>query len=93
MTSTRPPRERETEEVIKSIRRQIQHSLEPRVAEEDPWGLAEVIALRNELDAVAIRTVKRLRTAGYTWSAIGYSLGVSADRALQRYSHKIENLP
>lgn len=87
MTAPRAPRERETDEVIQSIRRQVR-SLEGKVAEEDPWALAEVVALRDELDAIATRTVNRLRAAGYTWNDIGLNLRISGKTAQMRYSRK-----
>lgn len=82
-------RMKETEEVVSGIRRQIR-SLERRAAEEDPWTVDEMLRLRDELDAAAVRTVGRLRQTGYTWQDIGFAIGVSALTAHKRYASKIQ---
>lgn len=80
---------KETEEVVSGIRRQIR-SLERRAAEEDPWTVDEMLRLRDELDAAAVRTVGRLRQTGYTWHDIGFAIGVSPQTAFKRFAHKID---
>jgi hypothetical protein len=78
----------EAEDFVAVIGRHI-GSLEELAAEEDPWTVAEMLRLAGELEAAAVRTVKRLRDTGYTWETIGTSLGISAGTAQVRYSRKI----
>lgn len=84
----RTKREKTTEEAISGIRRQMR-SLEARAAYEDPWVVADMLALRDELDAMAVRTVGRMRGLGIGWDALGYSLGISAEQARKRFAPKI----
>lgn len=83
-----PKRTKDTEEVVSGVARQIR-SLEARAADEDPWTVAEMLRLRDDLDAAAVRTVGRLRDTGYTWNDIGLSLGITAMTAWKRYAAKI----
>lgn len=78
----------ETEKMVTSIDRRLR-DLEKLARDEDPWTLAEMIRLRNELDAMTVRTVARLRQVGYTWDAIGYNLKISGVTAHKRYARKI----
>jgi hypothetical protein len=79
---------RDTEELVSGIRRQVR-ALETRAAEEDPWAMAEMMNLARELEDAALRTARRLRDAGYTWTDIGFALGVSGTTACKRYAHRI----
>jgi hypothetical protein len=81
----------EAEDFIAVIGRHI-GSLETLAATEDPWTLSEMQRLQDELAAAQLRTVKRLRDAGYTWETIGFSLGISAITAHKRYAAKIAAL-
>lgn len=81
----------EAEDFIVVIGRYI-GNLEQRAAEEDPWTLGEMERLRNELDATIVRTVARLRKAGYTWDAIGFNLKISPQTAWKRYEPKIRDM-
>jgi hypothetical protein len=53
----------EAEDFVAVIGRHI-GSLEELAAEEDPWTVAEMLRLAGELEAAAVRTVKRLRDTG-----------------------------
>jgi hypothetical protein len=81
-------RVKDTEEVVSGARRLLR-GLESRANDEDPWVLAEMIAIRNELDAATVRVVKRLREVGYTWPAIAFSLNVTPETAIKRYAKRI----
>jgi hypothetical protein len=88
MATSRPRRNKDTEEVVRGVRRQIR-SLEKRAADEDPWVVDDMLKLRDELDAAAVRTVGVLRDKGYTWKDIGFSLGIGAITCHKRYAHRI----
>jgi len=81
-------RTKDTEEVVSGVRRQVR-ALERRAVDEDPWVVADMLALRDEMEAAAVRTVGRLRETGYTWHDIGLSLGISAQTCHKRYGKKI----
>lgn len=66
--------------------------LERQAADEDPWTLADMEMLQAKLEDAKVRTVARLRKAGYTWEAIGFNLKISAITAHKRYADKIKNL-
>lgn len=81
----------EAEDFISVIGRHIT-SLETLAGAEDPWAAGEMLQLREKLDAAIVRTVARLRKAGYTWKDIGLNQGISAITAHKRYASKIEAL-
>jgi hypothetical protein len=56
-----------------------------RVASADPEALAELVALRDQLDTAIDAGVAGLRTAGYSWAAIGAPMGMSRQAAQQRW--------
>lgn len=86
-TSSKP--RKDVEETVAGIRRQVR-ALEPRAADEDPWVVAEMLDIAAELEAAAARTVARLRAAGYTWTDIGFALGISRSGAYNRFAAKIK---
>jgi hypothetical protein len=89
--STKYSRQRkETEELIAGIRRQV-IGLEQRAAEDDPWVMAEMVNLSDELRFASVRVVAALRRAGYTWSAIGFELGLTRQAAFERYGKTIKH--
>jgi hypothetical protein len=81
----------EAEDFITVIDRYIDN-LEARAAEEDPWTLAEMQRLQDKLAAAQLRTAARLRTAGYTWEAIGFNFGLNAVQAHKRFAAKIKDI-
>lgn len=85
----RPPKT--NEELIEGVRRQIK-ALEARAAVEDPWVMAEMLGLARELEEASVRTVAALRKAGYTWSGIGYDLGLSRQATFNRFARKIKEM-
>lgn len=56
-----------------------------RVADSDPTALADMIALREALDAAIDDAVDGLRAAGFSWTEIAAELGVSRQAARQRW--------
>lgn len=84
MTTTRTRPEKTPEEMVAGVSRQID-GLERRARNEDPWMVADMLALAAKLEAAAVRTVGDLRDRGYTWNDIGLSLGISALTAYKRY--------
>jgi hypothetical protein len=56
-----------------------------RVAGGDVDGLADLLALRAELDAATQTAVDGLRTFGYSWGEIAARLGTSRQAAQQRW--------
>lgn len=81
----------EAEDFIGVIDRHI-GSLEDLAAAEDPWTLAEMQRLQDKLAAAQLRTVARLRAAGYTWDAIGFNFQLNAVQAHKRFAAKIKNI-
>ena len=61
-----------------------------RVADGDVEGLADLVALRLELDAAIDRAVSGLRSQHwrYSWSEIAAVLGTTRQAAQQRYGTK-----
>lgn len=76
------------DEAIDAIRLQF-IDLEALAAEEDPWTVPEMLRLRQRVDAMLLRTVKRLRDNGYTWNDIGVGLGLNAIQTHKKFAHKL----
>lgn len=90
--TTPTKRVKDVEEVIGGLARQVR-AVEKRAGEEDPWAVAEMLRMRDELDAAVVRTVARLRDRGYTWKDIGFNMGIGPVTAHKRYAAKIDALP
>jgi hypothetical protein len=56
-----------------------------RVSEADAEDLAELIGIRDDLDAAIQRAVDGLREDGYTWESIGAATGTSRQAALMKW--------
>jgi hypothetical protein len=56
-----------------------------RIGEGDVEGLADLLALAQELDAATQVAVDGLRERGYSWSEIASRLGTSRQAAQQRW--------
>jgi DNA-directed RNA polymerase specialized sigma24 family protein len=56
-----------------------------RIAEGDVDGLADLLALRDELDAATQVAVTGLRGFGYSWGEIASRLGTTRQAAQQRW--------
>ena len=56
-----------------------------RIAGGDVEGLADLLALRDELDAATQTAVDGLRAFGYSWSEIASRLGTTRQAAQQRW--------
>lgn len=57
-----------------------------RRASDDVDALAELVALRAELDRVADQAARDCHAAGYSWTEIARALGVSRQAARQRFA-------
>lgn len=78
-------RERETMEYLGAARRFIRRAGE-RVADADEFELAELVALRTDLEAAIRVAVEGQRTgAGRSWAYIGAALGITRQSAQERY--------
>lgn len=80
----------EAEDFIAVIGRHI-GSLETLAAVEDPWVVADMVRLQAELEAATVRTVRRMREAGYTWTDIGLNLGLDGIQTRNKFIRKIES--
>lgn len=49
------------------------------------WELAELVAVRDELEGAIAAAVSGLRDRGLSWSNVGDALGVTKSAAYQRY--------
>lgn len=56
-----------------------------RVASSDPEALADLVALRAELDQAIGTGVTGLRAGGYSWTQIAAPLGMSKQAAFKRW--------
>ncbi len=83
-------RKTEPREQLAMIRRMVR-AAGRRIVLEDPSELAQLVALRAELDATIARTAKALHETpdanGHTfsWTAIGEAEGISRQAAYQKY--------
>ena len=59
-----------------------------RVADADPEDLAELAALRDELDAALVAAVEGQRERGASWAAIGRGLGITRQSAQSRFGRQ-----
>lgn len=82
MMGRRAPRERETLEYLAAARRFIR-AAGKRVAD------AELVALRQELEAAIVVAVQGQRSYGRSWAYIGAALGMKRQSAQERYGERV----
>ena len=87
MMGRRAPRERETLEYLAAARRFIR-AAGKRVADADEFELAELVALRQELEAAIVVAVHGQRSYGRSWAYIGAALGMKRQSAQKRYGER-----
>ncbi|NYF29225.1 hypothetical protein [Microbacterium sp. JAI119] len=75
----------ETLDYIAFARRVIRAAGE-RCAEADDFELAELITLRDDIEAAITRAVVGLRNQGHAWQYIGDALGIKRQSAQERYA-------
>ena len=56
-----------------------------RAGRADPEDLAELVALREDLDLAVDMAVAGLRDTGYSWAQIGAALGITRQSAQERW--------
>lgn len=78
----------ETLDYIAFARRVIRRAGE-RCAEADDFELAELITLRDDIEAAVTRAVVGLRDQEHSWQYIGDALGITRQAAQQRYAEKV----
>ncbi|HSS12231.1 MAG TPA: hypothetical protein VLL25_20250 [Acidimicrobiales bacterium] len=76
----------DTHEYLKMLRRMVK-AAGTRVGHADPEDLAELIAIRTDLDTAIRRAVDGLRADGFTWQSIGDATGTTRQAALMKWSH------
>ena len=74
----------ETAEWLKMLSRMIR-AAGKRVAEADEPELAQLVALRDQMEEAVKYAIQGQRLQGRSWSHIGEVLGVSRQGAFQRY--------
>jgi hypothetical protein len=78
----------ETSEYLSMLRRMIRAGGR-RVAEADELELAELLALRAEVDeAFAVAVVGQREALGRSWAWVGAALGISRQAAQQKYGKR-----
>lgn len=77
----------ETSSYIQFARRVIRAAGE-RVGDADDFELAELITLRDDVEAAIARAVAGLRAQGHSWQYIGDALGIRRQSAQERYAEK-----
>lgn len=88
---TRAKREREIPEYAAMVRR-ILRAHGRRVGDADPEDLAELVAMRETLDAAIAVAVKGQRRNGFSWAAIGRGLGITRQAAQMAWGRIVEEL-
>lgn len=74
----------ETAEYLGMVRRVLRAAAR-RVGEADEFELAELAALRTDLDQAIAQAVAGQRSGGRSWAGIGDALGITRQAAQQRY--------
>jgi hypothetical protein len=86
----RPRRYTTTGDYLRMLRR-MTAAAGRRVSEADAEELAELIAIRDDLDGVIRRAVAGLRADGYTWESIGAATGTSRQAAQQKWGQVVQS--
>jgi len=73
-----------TQEYLKMLRRMVRDAGR-RVGRADPEDLAELVAIRGDLDAAIRAAVDGLRADGFTWASIGEATGTTRQAALMKW--------
>lgn len=68
--------------------RRILRAMAKRMGTADPEDLAEMLALRCELDEAIADAVAGLRTSGFSWAEIARASGTSRQAAHARWASK-----
>lgn len=69
--------------------RRIIRAYARRVADADDVDLAEMVAVRDEMDAAIQAAVDGLRARGESWAYIGNALGIKRQAAQQRFGRRM----
>lgn len=86
---SRRKREYETDEFLSACGRMLK-AAGKRVGEGDPVDLAQLVALRKEMERIEVEAVGMMRERyGYSWSEIGRDLGISRQAAQQFYGRRL----
>lgn len=88
--------EQVTAEMIGAVKRQMR-SLEKRGGEEDPWLMADMFTLAEQMEQASVRVMASLRARGYTWNDIAVSMSadkpagqrVSGQTLIKRYAKRV----
>lgn len=59
-----------------------------RVASSDPEALADLVALRAELDEAIDTGITGLRAGGYSWTQIAAPMGMTKQAAFKRWGNR-----
>lgn len=70
---------------LKMVRRMI-HAAGERVSHDDPELLADLVALRFDLDDAVRAAVRGQKAAGITWQSIGEATGTTRQAAIMKWS-------
>lgn len=86
MNTNRAPRTEADE--FGAFARRILRAYSRRVADRDIDGLAGLAQLRDDVDGAIVAAVAGLQAAGYSWTDIGRTLGITRQAAQQRYGKR-----
>jgi hypothetical protein len=87
-TATAKPRRkrnRKPTEELKGMFRRMLRAYVKRAADEDPWVVADLLAIRTDLDSAIDDAVANLVARGYSWNDIGQELGMTRQAAWKRW--------
>ena len=88
MMPRRARRERDTVDFLVAVRRLIRRA-GVRVADSDEFELAELVALRDELEDAIVVAIRGQRSIGRSWAYIGAALGIKRQSAQERYGERV----
>lgn len=80
-----PRRERTFEDVLGAVKRFLA-ALALRTGDADEFELAELVALRSDLDEAIVVAIRLQLRQGKSWQSIGDSLDMSKQAAHKRYA-------
>jgi hypothetical protein len=87
----RAPRERETREYLQGMRRFMRGAMR-RVGDADNIELADLMAAREEMDAMIALAVHGQRERGSSWADIAAATGVTRQAAQQRWGKRLPKI-
>lgn len=89
-----PPKSRTItpDDYLAMLRRFLRNAGE-KVGTGDPEQIADLLALKDEIDKAAAIAIARQRRTGITWVSIGEALGVTKEAVIMKWKPRLPTLP